>query len=125
MRLIEVNDVKTRAAFHAVPRRIYADNPVWIPHLKQDIDKIFDPEQNRLFRKGGVAKRWIVQGEDGHWAGRIAAFVSPKYSGGMKQPTGGIGFFESTDDDAVAQLLFEAAEAWLQEQGMCPALSCF
>ena len=83
MRLIEVHDSKTRAAFHDVPRRVYADNPVWIPHLKQDIDKVFDPEKNRLFKKGGVAKRWLVQEENGQWAGRIAAFVSPKYSGGM------------------------------------------
>ena len=118
MRLIEVHDSKTRAAFHDVPRRVYADNPVWIPHLKQDIDKVFDPEKNRLFKKGGVAKRWLVQEENGQWVGRIAAFVSPKYSGGMKQPTGGIGFFEAVDDDRVAALLFEAAETWLKEQGM-------
>lgn len=118
MRLIEVHDSKTRAAFHDVPRRVYADNPVWIPHLKQDIDKVFDPEKNRLFKKGGVAKRWLVQEENGQWAGRIAAFVSPKYSGGMKQATGGIGFFEAVDDNRVAALLFEAAETWLKEQGM-------
>jgi len=118
MRLIEVNDKKTEAAFHHVPRRIYADDPVWIPHLKQDIEKVFDPQKNRIFKKGGVAKRWLVQDEGGQWAGRIAAFVNPKYSKGMEQPTGGIGFFESTDDDAVASLLFDAAEAWLKEQGM-------
>ncbi len=118
MRLIEVNDSKTRAAFHSVPRRIYADNPVWIPHLQQDIDKVFDPEKNRLFKKGGVAKRWLVEDAEGRWAGRIAAFISPKYSGGMKQPTGGIGFFESIDDDGVAAMLFEAAESWLKNQDM-------
>lgn len=118
MRLIEVNDKKTQNDFHAVPRRIYAENPVWIPHLRQDIDKIFDPEKNRLFKKGGVAKRWVALDDTGRGAGRIAAFVSPKYSGGMKQPTGGIGFFECVDDDATAAALFEAAEAWLQEQGM-------
>ena len=118
MRLIEVNDKKTRNAFHAVPRRIYAEDPVWIPHLRQDIDKVFDPEKNRLFKKGGVAKRWVALDDAGREAGRIAAFVSPKYSGGMQQPTGGIGFFECVDDDATAEALFDVAEAWLQEQGM-------
>jgi len=118
MRLIEVQDDKTRKAFHDVPRRIYADDPVWIPHLKQDIDKVFDPAKNRLFKKGGVVKRWLVQDEAGKWAGRVAAFVNPKYSRGMDQPTGGIGFFESTDDDDVATLLLDVAEAWLKEQGM-------
>ena len=118
MRLIEVQDDKTRAAFHAVPRRIYADDPVWIPHLKQDIDKVFDQDKNRIFKKGGQAKRWVAQDGEGRWVGRIAAFVNPKYSKGMEQPTGGIGFFESTDDDAVATLLLDAAETWLKEQDM-------
>lgn len=118
MRLIEVQDDKTRAAFHAVPRRIYADDPVWIPHLKQDIDKVFDRDKNRIFKKGGQAKRWVAQDGDGQWVGRIAAFLNPKYSKGMEQPTGGVGFFESTDDDAVATLLLDAAEAWLKEQDM-------
>jgi len=118
MRLIEVNDKKTRTAFHAVPNVVYADDAVWIPHLRQDVDKVFDPEKNRLFKKGAKAMRWLVQDDRGQWVGRIAAFVNPKYSKGMEQPTGGIGFFESTDDDAVATLLFDAAESWLKDQGM-------
>jgi hypothetical protein len=118
MRLIEVNDKKTESAFLQVPRTIYANDPVWVPHLKQDIEKVFDPQKNRLFKKGGKAKRWLVQDDEGKWVGRIAAFVSKKYSGGMKQPTGGLGFFESVDNDQVATLLFEAGEAWLKDQGM-------
>ena len=118
MRLIEVNDKKTRTAFHAVPDAIYAGDSVWIPHLRQDIDKVFDLEKNRLFKKGARAMRWLVQDDSGRWVGRIAAFVNPKYSKGMEQPTGGIGFFESTDDDAVATLLLNAAEAWLKQEGM-------
>lgn len=118
MRLIEVLNKKTERAFHEVPQLIYAKDDNWIPHLRQDIDKIFDPKQNRLFKKGGLAKRWLVRDDNGKWVGRIAAFVSRKYSGGMKQPTGGIGFFESTDDDQVATLLFDVAEQWLQAEGM-------
>ena len=94
MRLIEVQDTKTRSAFHDVPNAIYAADEVWIPHIRQDIDKVFDRDKNRLFKKGGEAKRWLVQDDGGRWVGRVAAFVNPKYSGGMEQPTGGIGFFE-------------------------------
>ena len=92
-------------------------HPSWRGEDSRD-DKVFDEDKNRLFKKGGVAKRWIVEDDGGHGVGRIAAFVSPKYSGGMQQPTGGLGFFESIDDPAVADLLFDAAEAWVQEQGM-------
>ena len=110
MRLIEVQDEKTRRAFHEVPRGIYAEDPTWIPHLKQDVDKVFDPHGNRLFKKGGKAKRWLAQDDSGQWIGRVAAFVNPKYSKGMEQPTGGVGFFESTDDDAVATMLLDVAD---------------
>lgn len=118
MRLIEVQDEKTRRAFHEVPRGIYAEDPTWIPHLKQDVDKVFDPHGNRLFKKGGKAKRWLAQDDSGQWIGRVAAFVNPKYSKGMEQPTGGVGFFESTDDDAVATMLLDVAEDWLKSEGM-------
>ena len=118
MRLIEVSNNKTKRAFHAVPQLIYAKDANWIPHLRQDVDKIFEEDKNRLFKKGGRAKRWLVCDAEGKWVGRIAAFVNHKYSKGMKQPTGGIGFFESTDDDQVANLLFDAAETWLQSEGM-------
>ena len=78
MRLIEVSNNKTKRAFHAVPQLIYAKDANWIPHLRQDVDKIFEEDKNRLFKKGGRAKRWLVCDAEGKWVGRIAAFVNHK-----------------------------------------------
>lgn len=105
------------ALFHAVTRRIYEKDSNYIPHLRQDIDKTFDREKNRAF-KTGKAKRWILTDDKGSPLGRIAAFVNPKYSDGMEQPTGGIGFFESIDDQEAANLLFDTGISWLKELGM-------
>jgi len=99
-----------------LPDSIYSHDSNYIPHLRQDIEKIFDPSKNKFFREG-ACHRWILE-SDGKTIGRIAAFHSKKYSVGFDQLTGGIGFFECVDDSHAAQLLFDAAVAWLKERGM-------
>lgn len=118
MKIHEVLTDRDVQAFHAVPKRIYADDRNYIPHLRQDIDKTFDPAKNRAFKAGGQAKRWILTDSRNTPIGRVAAFVNPKYANGMEQPTGGLGFFESIDDPSAAKLLFDTAIAWLKSEGM-------
>lgn len=116
MQIIEANTPDLIDQWMNVPSFIYKDDKNWIPHLRQDIEKIFDPSKNKLF-KDGKAMRWIVK--DGELAvGRIAAFVAKKYAAGQKQPTGGCGFFESVPSQNVAFLLLETAQQWLTDQGM-------
>ncbi|HLW61808.1 MAG TPA: hypothetical protein VKY33_00275, partial [Flavobacterium sp.] len=103
--------------FHEVPRIIYADNPDYIHHLKQDIDKLFDSEKNRLLRKG-KAQRWVFLNDKNEPVGRVAAFINPKTAFTEKQPTGGIGFFECIDHQETANFIFDTAKAWLSSEGM-------
>jgi GNAT superfamily N-acetyltransferase len=118
MELYPVNDQDGVALFHKVPSVIYKDHANYIPHLRQDIDKVFDKKANKLYRDGGLAARWVLKNDSGDLIGRVAAFVNQKYSKGMEQPTGGIGFFECIDDQKAANLLFDKAIEWLKEQGM-------
>ncbi len=83
MRLIEVNDKKTESAFLKVPKTIYANDPVWVPHLKQDVEKVFDPQKaTASSKKAARPSAGWPRTMQGQWVGRVAAFVSPKYSGG-------------------------------------------
>ena len=117
MRIEEVNDKQSEKLFLELPFRIYKNDKVWIPHIKQDIQKIFDPKKNRLF-DGGDAQRWIIRDGSGEVAGRIAAFVNPATSYTFDQPTGGVGFFECLDDKKMATELFDTAKDWLHSKGM-------
>ncbi|MDG1261888.1 MAG: hypothetical protein P8O05_09035, partial [Flavobacteriales bacterium] len=85
MRLTLVESKKDIAEFHKVPSGIYKNDSNWIPYLKQDVEKTFDPKKNRAFRNGKAA-RWVLKGDDGTLIGRIAAFVNQKYAKGMEQP---------------------------------------
>ncbi|MBK7383134.1 MAG: hypothetical protein IPI81_07325 [Flavobacteriales bacterium] len=124
MRLVEVTDARALRDWVQLPWSIYATDANWIPHLKQDVAKIFDPEKNKLYRpdkdsgKCGSAIRWVLYDDAGKAIGRIAAFINPKTAWTDKQPTGGTGFFECVHDQAAANLLFEAAKEWLRAQGM-------
>ncbi len=123
MRIAEVTDARTLRDWTKLPWRIYVNDPNWIPHLKQDVEKVFDPEKNKLLGEleghRGAISRWVLYADDGSTIGRIAAFVNPKTAFTEKdQPTGGCGFFECIDDQRAADLLFNTARDWLKARGM-------
>ncbi|MBL0098262.1 MAG: hypothetical protein IPP46_18535 [Bacteroidetes bacterium] len=116
MYLSEVTTPAHIQRFHAVPKGIYANDPHWVPYLRQDIEKLFDKEKNKLFREGAEAIRWILYDAQDKPIGRIAAFINPKTLDTSNFRTGGIGFFECIDDQNAANFLFDAAKKWLEER---------
>ncbi len=117
MKIIEVKTNTDISEFHLIPFNIYKDDKNWIPHLKQDIEKKFDPKTNKIFN-GENATRWILKNHHGKLIGRIAAFVHPKTAHAGKYPVGGIGFFECINDTDAANMLFDTAKQWLEKKGM-------
>jgi hypothetical protein len=117
MILSEVNNAITRKEFLEVPKILYKDDPNWVCPLDMEIENVFNPEKNSGFEHGGAC-RWIARHDDGRLCGRIAAFYDNKKASHNPQPTGGIGFFECINDQAVADLLFDTAKSWLASRGM-------
>ena len=97
-------------------RAIYRDAPMWVCPLDDDIEKVFDPERNHLF-EGGEAVRWIAYDDKDEAVGRIAAVYNSEQAK-VSDNMGCCGFFESINDQEVANLLFDAAREWLSERGM-------
>ena len=97
-------------------RAIYRDAPMWVCPLDDDIEKVFDPERNYLF-EGGEAVRWIALDDKGEAVGRIAAFYNREQAK-ITRNMGCCGFFESINDQEVANLLFDAVREWLSERGL-------
>ena len=117
MRIISVTTKSLTSRFHKVPFFIYKNDKEWIPHIKQEVDDVFNQEKNDLFVEG-VAIRWVLEDEGGKDIGRIAAFIDKKKSQGEKQLTGGVGFFECIDDTPAASMLFNTAKDFLTNHGM-------
>lgn len=116
MKIREVSDTGTENGFYHLPHDIYQADSQWIAPLIQDVRKVFDPQKNPHFEHGECA-RWILT--DGEKTiGRIAAFINHRTAETEEQPTGGCGFFECINNQQAANLLFDAAKAWLQERKM-------
>tara|TARA_B110000196_G_scaffold31072_1_gene23565 strand:+ start:15236 stop:16399 length:1164 start_codon:yes stop_codon:yes gene_type:complete len=119
MQLFEVNNKRTIKNFHQLPFRIYKNTNVWVPHLLQDIEPIFNKSKNKQLRHGEVI-RWILLDDNAVVIGRVVAFVNRKMKSG-KIAVGGMGFFECTEDKKAAFLLFDACKNWLKERD-CQAM---
>ncbi len=118
MKLVQVSDKKSAAAFFDVPRAIYATDKNYIPPIQQDIEKIFDPTKNKLYKLGAEAERWVLFNENNRPIGRVAAFINPKTVNSGEHAVGGMGFFECIDNDAAAALLMNTSKEWLIQRGM-------
>lgn len=111
----EVRTDRDRREFLDLPVAIYKNDAQWIRPLDKDIEAVFDPAKNKLFKKG-EATRWILKDNKGKVIGRIASFVNKTYK--QEQPTGGVGFFECIDDERAAHTMLDHCREWLRERGM-------
>jgi len=118
MQIIEVKDAAQAKAFIQMNVIANSNNPNYIRPVDNEVNAVFDPAKNKLFKYGEI-NRWIVIGDDGKLLGRVAAFTNAKYvNKGTDYKVGGVGFYDSVNDQQVANLLFDTAKQWLQSKGM-------
>ena len=115
--LEEVASAAQKREFLDFPKQLYRGNRNWVCPLDGDIEAVFDPSKNEKFIDG-EAVRFLVRDEKGKVTGRIAAFYNKEQAACEEQPTGGCGFFESVDDQKVADMMFDACRQWLADKGM-------
>ena len=119
MPLLEVNTPRLARDFIAFPARLHAGVPNYISPLENEMEAVFDPVKNPKFKNGEVI-RWLMTDARGQTVGRMAAFLNRDAVDVQDAalPTGGVGFFECIDDQATANVLFDAGRQWLLARGM-------
>ena len=113
----EVTDKRIAQEFLDIPRKINKNEPNFISPLDKDIDAVFDPKLNN-FHAHGIIKRWIAKDETQGATGRISAFINFQKNKNPDFLIGGIGFFESINDEKTAFLLFDTAKEWLRQNNV-------
>lgn len=109
-----------RRAFVELPFRLYANDPAWVPPLKSEMRGLFGGAKTNPWFGHARAALWLVH-RGGVPVGRISAQVDDLVLKHAGPGTGQFGAFECEDDDAVCDLLFDAAEGWLRGEGMTSA----
>lgn len=113
--IFPITSATEQEMFIDVPWVVYAKDPNWVPPLRSDVTKKFQPD-NPFFQYGKL-KQFIAISR-GTAIGRIVAAVNDRLVEREGKALGIFGFFECVDDLEVAKALFEAAENWLRSQGM-------
>lgn len=120
VRVTPVNGKKNLAAFVDLPFRLYANDPNWVPPLKDEVYGLLTPGKNPWFEHAEA--QLFLACRAGQVVGRISAHIDhlalrQPAEQGMGTGTGFWGFYEAESADVGNALLAEA-EKWLRARGM-------
>jgi len=115
LRVRAARDWRDLKRFIDLPYRLHARDPVWVPPLRRDVKLLLSRAKNPFFEHGEA--EYFLAERDGVVVGRIAAISNRLHNETHADRAGFFGFFESIDDQAVADALLEAAAAWCRQHG--------
>ncbi len=90
--------------------------PQWVPPLRMSVYENLDTVKNPFYKNATI--QLFIAEKDGVPVGRIAAVENRAHNSFHQDKAGFYGFFESIDDQTVANQLFKTAEDWLKERGL-------
>ena len=102
--------------FIKLPWKIYEDDEYWVPPLLIDEKERFNKDKYPFFEHSDAD--FFLAVENGSVLGRIAAIKNNNHLKTYGDDLGFFGFFESVNDQKVANALFERAEEWLDKRGL-------
>jgi GNAT superfamily N-acetyltransferase len=115
--IVPVSNGRDLDRFIAFPYDHYRDDPLWVPQLRRDMRTLLTPGKNPFFEHA-EAQYWRAVGRsDGRTVGRIGAIKNDMHNKEHGDKVGFYGFFESIDDQSVANALFDTAAGWLRTRG--------
>jgi hypothetical protein len=115
---VEIQQVATKKDlrdFIDFPWEIYRNYPHWVPPLKTEVEKMLTPGEYPFWNH--AARELFLARKDGKVAGRIAAIRDDHHDRVHGEQAGFFGFFETVEDYAVAEALFDAAKSWCKAKG--------
>jgi GNAT superfamily N-acetyltransferase len=116
--VVRVRAARDRRALKQIvdlPNRLHARDPLWVPPLRRDVELLLSREKNPFFEHAEA--EYFLAERSGEVVGRIAAISNRLHNETHGDRVGFFGFFESADDQAVADALLSAAAEWCRARG--------
>lgn len=113
--IIPVDNKKLLNEFVKLPHRIYKDDPYWVPPINMDIKAKLNRDKNPFFQHGDITMFLAKQGDE--YVGRIAAISNDLHNKVHNDRVGFFGFFESIDNQEVANELLKTVREFLSKKG--------
>jgi GNAT superfamily N-acetyltransferase len=102
--------------FIRVGHEVFRGDPAWIPPLEMELRERLDPKKNPFFEHAEGTLFTAVK--DGRLVGRCSAQIDREHLRIHDDGAGFFGFFDTVEDQEVANRLMGAAEAWLRARGV-------
>ncbi len=112
----QVESGKDRRQFLDLPWTLYRDDPNWVPPLRANAKELVGFAPHPFYARNSVQTFLALR--DGEPCGRIAAILNRGHNERYRERRGFFGFFESVDDQEVADGLFDAVRQWFYNQGI-------
>ena len=115
IKIITPTSRRDKKRFLLFPWEIYKNDPHWIPPLLANEKGLLGYAKESFYERNQI--QTFLAERDGKIVGRIAAILNVGHLERYNDKVGFFGFYESIDDQAVADALFAAAADWLKERG--------
>ena len=114
-----VRTSKDLMAFIKLQWKIYKGDPYWVPPLIMDRKKLVDTKKNPFYKHSDM--EMFLARKDGEVVGRIAGIINYNHNKFQEEEIGFFGFFESINDQQVANSLLDTAKDWIakRDSGQC------
>ena len=115
IKIIAPTSRRDKKRFLLFPWEIYKNDPYWIPPILASEKGLLGYAKDAFYERNQI--QTFLAERDGKIVGRIAAILNLGHLERYNDKVGFFGFYESIDDQEVADALFAAASAWLKERG--------
>jgi hypothetical protein len=116
--MIEVSAIQTSGKalrqFIDFPHDLFKNDPWYVPELFMAQRDLLNPQKHPFYQHSRI--QLFLARRNGQIAGRIAAIINGNHNRFNNANDGFFGFFDSINDQQVADALLQAARSWLLEQ---------
>jgi len=110
-----VTTARQKRAFLKFPWKLYQNDPLWTPPLRFQQKQYLNYRYHPFYEQAEIQTFLARRGGD--VVGRIAALIDHAHNRHQKDDRGMFGFFESIENQDVANALLDAARLWIARQG--------
>lgn len=112
----EVDSKEKLRKFIHLPALIHENHANWVPPIYMDDWGFFNSEKNKSFHSCDTIL--LLAYRDKKVVGRIMGIIHKVYNEEHHEKSGRFAFFETWNDDEVANALLHSVEKWARERGM-------
>ncbi|MQA90726.1 MAG: N-acetyltransferase [Gemmatimonas sp.] len=106
----------SRKTFIDLEWTINRSDPNWVSPLRLSVQAALNPDKHPFHQRAEVA--YFIAERGGEAVGRIAAIENRAHNEYHSDRVGFFGLFQCEDDQATAEMLFDAAGSWLKSRGL-------